>query len=199
MNIYGASGHAKVLIDIINSIGRDVNYIFDDNPEITKILEYSVTHKITAEMLNFPTVIAVGNNMIRKNISQRFEGVFTVALCHKSATISESARIGKGSVVMAKAVVNAQSLIGSHCIINSGAIVEHDNDIADFVHISPGAVLTGNVTIGEGTHIGAGAVIIPGIKIGKWVTIGAGAIIIKDVPNNAVIVGNPGKILKYNN
>ncbi len=48
----------------------------------------------------------------------------------------------------------------------------------------------------EGAHVGTGAIVIPGIKIGKWCTIGAGAVVVKDVPDNAVLVGNPGDI-KY--
>ena len=83
------------------------------------------------------------------------------------------------------------------CIINSGAVVEHDVRLGDFVHIAPNAVLTGNVTIDEGTQVGTGASVIPGIKIGKWASIGAGAVIIEDVPDFAVLVGNPGKIIKY--
>jgi acetyltransferase EpsM len=59
--------------------------------------------------------------------------------------------------------------------------------------------LAGNVTIGEGSHVGIGATVIQGITIGKWVTIGAGTVIIKDIPDYAVVVGNPGKIIKYNN
>ncbi len=69
--------------------------------------------------------------------------------------------------------------------------------LEDFVHISPNVAIAGGVKIGEGTHIGIGACIIPGITIGKWVTVGAGAIIIKDVPDFAVVVGNPAKIIKY--
>jgi acetyltransferase EpsM len=54
------------------------------------------------------------------------------------------------------------------------------------------------VQVGEGTHIGIGACVVQGIKVGKWATIGAGAVIIKDVPDYAVVVGNPGRIIKYN-
>jgi acetyltransferase EpsM len=46
--------------------------------------------------------------------------------------------------------------------------------------------------------IGIGAILIPGITIGKWVTIGAGTVVLSDVPDYAVVVGNPGKIIKYN-
>ena len=54
------------------------------------------------------------------------------------------------------------------------------------------------VFVGEGTHIGINATVIQGIKIGKWATIGAGSVVIKDIPDYAVVVGNPGKIIKYN-
>jgi acetyltransferase EpsM len=60
----------------------------------------------------------------------------------------------------------------------------------------PRVVLCGNVSVGEGTLIGAGATVIPGIKIGKWVTIGAGAVVVKDIPDYAVAVGNPAKVIK---
>ena len=99
---------------------------------------------------------------------------------------------------MANAVINSSVKIGRHCIVNSGAVVEHDSIIKDFVHISLSATITGNVHIGEGTHIGAGAIVIPGVSIGKWVTVGAGAVILNDLPDFSVVVGNPGKVIKYN-
>jgi acetyltransferase EpsM len=86
--------------------------------------------------------------------------------------------------------------IGDHCIINTGVVVDHDCMINDFVHISPNATLCGNVTIGKGSWVGAGAIIIQGIKVGKNAIIGAGSVIIKDIPDNATVVGNPGKIIK---
>jgi len=52
--------------------------------------------------------------------------------------------------------------------------------------------------VGEGTHIGIGATVIQGIKIGKWATIGAGAVVIRDVPDYAVVVGNPARIIRHN-
>ena len=48
----------------------------------------------------------------------------------------------------------------------------------------------------QGTLIGAGTVVIPGISIGKWATIGAGSVITKDVPDNAVVVGNPSRVVR---
>jgi acetyltransferase EpsM len=57
-------------------------------------------------------------------------------------------------------------------------------------------VLCGTVKVGEGTLIGARAIVIPGKKIGKWVTIGAGSVVVKDIPDYAVAVGNPARVIK---
>jgi acetyltransferase EpsM len=89
-------------------------------------------------------------------------------------------------------------IICKHVIINTAASVDHDCKIADLVHISPNSTLCGNVKVGFGSHIGAGSVINPNITIGKWCIIGSGAVIIRDIPDYAIVVGNPGKIIKYN-
>ena len=96
-------------------------------------------------------------------------------------------------------VIQPNTTIGKHVIVNTSASIDHDNYIADFVHVAPKVALTGHVEVGEGSFIGAGAVVIPKIKIGKWCTIGAGSVVIKDVPDNAVVVGNPAKIIRYQN
>lgn len=197
MNIYGASGHGKVIVDIIKSVSSEIDFVIDDNPEVKEFAGKSVIHKLTPEVLKYETVFAVGQNHIRKKLTQGFGGLVVDAIVHSSAVLSNSAQLGKGTVVMANAVINAAAVAGKHCIMNTGAVVEHDVNLGNFVHISPGAVITGNVSIGEGTHIGAGAIVIPGIKIGKWVNVGAGAVIIRDIPDFAVVVGNPGKVIKY--
>ena len=199
MNIYGASGHGKVVFDIVKSRNLQIDAIFDDNVEIKKFLGLKVTHKPNEGQLNKPTVFAIGDNVIRKSVARRFAGSIAEAVSHANAIISNNIKMGVGTVVMPGAIINSGSSIGEHCIINSGAVVEHDVQLEDFVHIAPNAVITGNVNIGEGTQVGTGAAVIPGIKIGKWASIGAGAVIIEDVPDFAVVVGNPGKIIKYLN
>jgi acetyltransferase-like isoleucine patch superfamily enzyme len=53
------------------------------------------------------------------------------------------------------------------------------------------------ISIGKDASIGAGAILRPGIRIGEKALIGAGAMVVKDVPAGAVVVGNPGEIIKY--
>jgi sugar O-acyltransferase (sialic acid O-acetyltransferase NeuD family) len=199
MYLYGASGHCKVVIDIITTVGESkIRGILDDNPKLHSIYGIPVFNTKDFETFDDKNlIITIGDNRIRKNIAENISAFYKTAI-HPKSTVSSYAKISEGTVVMAKAILNPDAIIGKHCIINTGAVIEHDSILDDFVHISPNATLAGNVQIGEGTHIGIGALVIQGVKIGKWVTIGAGAVIIKDIPDYAVVVGNPGKIIKYN-
>lgn len=195
MKIYGASGHAKVIYAIAISTGVEVIAFVDDHSKENSYLGLPITTVSKSDKL----IIGIGDNTIRKKVANRYVSQWHEALIHKSAIVSCLNEIGLGSVVMPRAVVNESISIGRHCIVNTAAVVEHDCILNDFSHISPNATLSGGVHIGEGTHVGAGAVIIPNIRIGKWCVIGAGAVIIKDVPDYAVVVGNPGQIIKYRN
>ena len=196
MNIYGASGHGKVVIDIVHSRMLEIHQILDDNPAITGIYDYPVVHDFKPEVLRRRTLIAIGDNRTRKKVVNDFSGTFFQGISHATAVVDSTVEMGEGTVVMANAAVNADTIIGAHCIINTGCVVEHDCVLEDFVHISPGSILAGGVRVGEGSHVGIGALVIPGKRIGKWCTIGAGAVIIEDVPDFATVVGNPGKIIK---
>lgn len=196
--LFGASGHAKVILDVLFSNNIKVVSILDDNPNVVELSKIPVLQsKLFKIEKNQEFIISIGNNSIRKKIVDSNHFSYYSAI-HSDATVSKFATIDEGTVVMPQVVINADAKIGKHCIINSRSVIEHDCVLGDYVHISPNASLAGNVTIGEGTHIGIGASVIQGIKIGKWATIGAGSVIINDIPDYAVVVGNPGKIIKIN-
>ncbi|WP_396150067.1 acetyltransferase [Flavobacterium sp.] len=198
VTLYGASGHGKVIIDILESMGVEIDCILDDNPNLHRILNYSIAKPAVKDVeYNRQVIFSIGNNAVRKMLSEKMNCTFAKAI-HQSAIISAHSEVREGTVVMAGVIINPDTVVGKHCIINTGAVVEHDCVIADFVHLSPNVSLAGNVHVMEGAHIGIGASVIQGVRIGKWATIGAGAVILKDVPDYAVVVGNPGKIIKYN-
>lgn len=195
--LYGASGHAKVVIEILELNYVPVMGLFDDNPSIKELLGYPCFGSLPTPNEVEKLIVSIGDNKLRKKVSERFQKNYGKAI-HPSAQISERTQINEGTVVMGNAIINSGTVIGKHVIINTSASIDHDCQIEDYVHISPNATLCGGVTIGEGTHFGAAAVVIPNIKIGKWATIGAGAVVIRDVPDYAVVVGNPAKIIRYN-
>ena len=196
--LYGASGHCKVIVDLLKSNDDSIEAILDDNPQRGSLYGIPIINSaVFNQEANQKWIISIGDNSIRKKIVKSLNSSFFKAI-HNKAVVSNYSNIGEGSVVMAGAIINQDVTIGTHCIINTGAVIEHDCKIDDFVHISPNAAVAGGVEIGEGTHIGIAAAVIQGIKIGKWVTVGAGTIIINDIPDYAVVVGNPGRIIKYN-
>lgn len=192
MYLFGASGHAKVIIDILTACDEKIDGLIDDNENITSLMDYPVYHGMYDLS---PILISIGNNLIRKKVSEKLTGVIGKAI-HPSAIISTYSTIDLGTVVMPGAIINSDSHIGKHCIINTGASIDHECIIDDYVHISPHATLCGNVSVGEGSWIGAGAVIIQGVKIGKWSQIGAGSVVTKDIPDNVLAYGNNCKIIR---
>jgi acetyltransferase EpsM len=199
--LFGASGHGKVICEILEAQRQPPYGFIDDNPHVTSLLEYPVFNTLqqAAATAGDLFVISIGNNSIRKTIAAaKLQGMKFTSAIHPSAVISPRSTIGAGTVVMANVAVNPNSSIGEHVILNTNCSVDHDCVIEDFVHVSPNAALAGNVRVGEGTHIGVGAAVIPNVRIGKWVTVGAGTVVIRDVPDHAVVVGNPGKVIKVN-
>lgn len=196
--LYGASGHAKVIIDSLTASGFEVKGLFDDNSNVKELLGYKVFGSYNSEILNeSKLIISIGLNNIRKKVENKLPPVIKYGKAiHPTAIISERATICDGSVVMQGAIVQSSASVGWHCIINTAASVDHDCLLEDFVHISPNATLCGNVFVGEGSQVGAGAVVIPGIKIGKWSLVAAGAVVMRDVPDNVLVMGNPARVVK---
>ena len=117
-------------------------------------------------------------NFIHPNVDPRFER-------------------GVGNYIQ-ECAIQADVEMGDNCSIHVGCIIAHEARIGHSTFVTFGVNVAGEVAIGDGVFIGAGATIIPRIKIGNWATIGAGAVVIADIPDYAVAVGNPARIIRYN-
>ncbi len=195
MYLFGASGHGKVIKDILNANGIKVEAFVDDNFNVNECGGCPVLHNVTGLS---PMIVSIGVNKIRKIIVERLKAnnsaiKFATAI-HPSAVISPSAKIGEGTVIMAGAVVNADAVIGRHCIINTGATVDHDCVIEDFCHIAPGTHICGATHVGECTWLGVGSSVIQCLNIGRNCMIGAGSVVVKDIPDNVTAFGCPAKM-----
>jgi acetyltransferase EpsM len=65
-----------------------------------------------------------------------------------------------------------------------------------FSHLAADCIVGGNVTLGCGAHVGTNATIRENVNIGDFSLIGSGSVVLKDVPKNAIVVGNPATILR---
>lgn len=193
--LIGGGEHARVVLDTLLTCGVGVKALFD--PKHTGEL-FGVPQMGEYRGTAFPSskaIVAIGNNATRKKVVESISHPFG-SVVHPSAVVSNFSHVQAGSMILHGAILQAQVRVGNHVVVNTGSQVDHDCELGDFVHIAPGAVLCGNVKVGEGTLIGAAATVIPGIRIGKWAIVGAGTVVTKDVPDYAVVVGVPSRVVK---
>lgn len=203
--VFGAGGHAKVVIDIIEQQGNyEIAGLLDDDPrhQGVRFFGYPVlgTRSYLPALLSAQlrhAIVTIGDNASRAAVAAHLEqhGWRFASAVHPRASIGRGVKIGPGSVVMAGCVVNADTSLGSHVIVNTGATVDHDCRIESAVHIAPGCHLCGGVGVGEGSLLGAGSNVTPGVKIGCQVIVGAGSTVIRDVADGAKVSGSPARPL----
>lgn len=196
--IIGASGHARVIADIVRCSGDIVDGFLDDLaadqfPKQRVLGCVDDAKKISKESPDIRFIIGIGINEIRERIANRLGELQYHTAIHPSAVIAGDVTIGAGSVVMANAVVNTGAVIGQHCIVNTAATIDHDCNVEDFVHISPGVHLSGTVGIGRASWLCIGAVVSNNVNICSGCTIGAGAVVVKDIKTAGTYVGVPAR------
>jgi len=203
--VFGAGGHAKVVIDIIEQQG---------DYEITGLLDDDLRHQgkrffgypVLGTRAELPAlfsaqlryaIVTIGDNASRAAVAAHLDrqGWRFASVVHPRASIGRGVSIGPGSVVMAGCVVNPDACLGAQVILNTGATVDHDCRIEDGVHIAPGCHLCGGVSVGHGSLLGAGSTVTPGVKIGSKAIVGAGATLTRDVENETRVSGSPARPL----
>lgn len=203
--LYGASGHAKVVFDLVRRSGLwQIVALLDDNRDLQGTTFCGVTISGGREALPIlmPTcagaIVAVGDNVIRRRIAGQLaeQGLALVTACHPQASVADDVVLGAGTVVMAGAVINPACRVGDNCIVNTQASIDHDCLLGSHTHIAPGVTICGGVTIGEGAFIGAGATVVPNVTIGIGATVGAGSTVVNSVPPGVTVIGTPARLLK---
>lgn len=198
--LYGAGGHAKAVLEMIQAIGTfRVAGIVDDNPALTGsfVLGVSVlgTRDALPGLLEQGVLLAANgvggiiNIEIRVKLFELLAGygfAFPI-LRHPRATVEPSAQIEDGVQVFANAYVGSSAVLHEKCMVNTGAIVSHDCEIGRYTHIAPGCLLAGHVHVGERALVGMGVTTIIGLKIGDGARVGNGAVLLADVPARQIV------------
>lgn len=202
--VFGASGHAKVVIDAIERAGRNpVLFVCDDAPDKhgTRLMGYPVIGGREALLARrgetHVGIVGIGDNEARVQVAGWLlsHEYALASVVHPAASIGREVKLEDGTVVMAGCVINSGARIGRNAIVNTSASVDHDCDIGEGVHVGPGARICGHVSIGAGTLIGAGSTIIPSVRIGRGAVIGAGSTVLTDLPDGVRAAGSPCRIL----
>lgn len=183
--LIGCGGHARSLIDVVESSGRwhvlglvglpeqvgeDVlGYPVLGCDQNLPLLRQQCSHALLAVgQLGFPS------NRQRLALElKRLEFLMPVVISGR-AHVSCHAQLGSGTSVGHGVIVNAGACVGDYCILNSNALIEHDAVIGDFCHISTGALVNGGAQIGNSSFIGSGAVLREGLDLPPQTVISAG-------------------------
>ncbi len=205
--LWGASGHALTVADIVRQEGRyDLAGFVDDlHPEragtefagATVLGGRDVLPDLRRRGVSH-LIVAVGERKARTELAAeaRRLGFELAVAVHPAATLGTGVEPGPGTVVMAGAVVNPGTRIGETVIVNTRASVDHDCALCDAVHVAPGAVLGGWVTVGAGAWVGIGAVVRDRVSIGPGCLVGAGAVVVSDLPADVVAYGVPARVVR---
>jgi sugar O-acyltransferase (sialic acid O-acetyltransferase NeuD family) len=203
--VWGASGHALVVADLLRQADREVCCFIDGvNAERdgeafggAVVRSERAVEEAWAKGVR-EAVVAVGDNARRVEIADELEarGFRLPSLAHPRAVIAEGATLGAGAVLCANAVVGAGASIGDYGIVNTAATVDHECTLGKGVHVSPGAHLGGGVRVGAGAWIGIGTVVRERVRIGAGSLIGAGAVVVSDIPDGVVAYGVPARVIR---
>ncbi|MFH1868850.1 MAG: acetyltransferase, partial [Candidatus Omnitrophota bacterium] len=205
--IWGASGHALVVSDIIRLRGEYEIAGFLDNLNPGRHKSEFCGSTILGgpeELDDFKKkgisyiIFGFGDNNARIRLSRvaKEKGMKLAAAIHPKAVIAGDVLIGCGSVVCAGTVVNPGSSIGENTIINTSASIDHECSIGEGAHIGPGVCLGGKVKIGKAAWICIGSTVKDGISVGAGSMIGAGSLVLDDIPSGVIAYGAPAKVVK---
>lgn len=204
--LYGAGGHGVAV----------VNVLLDDLPALLAGVIDEHAPQLPSHVLGVPLLggyevlpdllrqgvqrvhVAIGDNHERQERVAQLTamGFVLTSVISSRSYIGYATNVGDGSFVHAFAQVGAECQIGRGCIIQGHTTVAHGSVLGDYVQMASGVNVAGNCQLDNGVFLGLGAAVLPRVRIGRNAVIGANAVVREDVPDNAVVVGNPGRVIK---
>lgn len=201
--IFGAGGFAKEVFWLANQCNKQVDCFIDANPG-----QYCCGLPVKSEDYFDPTkhkaVVAIGNSIIRKKIVDKIVGwygndIFQTLISPSANLMSDSIKIGYGSVICANCIITCDINLGNFTQLNLATTIGHDTAAGDFFTTAPGVHISGKVITGQCVYFGTNASTVEDIKICDNVIIGAAACVSKDITESGTYVGVPAKKLENKN
>lgn len=204
--LYGAGGHCRSVLGTLLQGGEwDVHGLINTHPQFCpeRVLGCPVLggdeqlEQLLLQGIN-RIHVSIGDNQKRAEASNKLKamGFELVSVRSPTAHVLPQSEYGDGSFLHSLSLVGADCSVGEGCIIQPQSNLGHESSMGAFSQLAPGVHTGGKCRIGDGVFIGLGAAILPRIRIGRYAVVGANAVVREDVPDYAVVVGNPGRVLK---
>ena len=143
--------------------------------------------------------VAANSPRVRRTILSTMglrDGPRWTTVRHPGARIGSRVAHGAGCQFLGGCEITTNVRFGDFCIVNRAVQVGHDCDVGDVVSLNPQSCLGGCVRVNAGCELGAGCLLRQSAVVGEGAMVGMGAVVVKDVPANAVVVGNPARQIK---
>lgn len=158
--ILGKGGFGRQLADWLSEDGWGDAEFLDDNASgcVGKLLDYADPALLKPGRAAF---VALGDNHLRLTLLQKLAaaGYETPVYISQAASVSPSAVLEPGCVILPQAYVGAGAHLGMGCILNAGAIVDHDATLGRGVHVAPGGIVKAGAQVADGSKVDSGEII----------------------------------------
>jgi UDP-perosamine 4-acetyltransferase len=125
-------------------------------------------------------------------------GLEAITAIEPSVVTASDLVIGDGCLISFGTIVLNKVTIAPYAFIGSGVKILHDVTIGRNCVVGGGSIIGSTSTIGEDFACGVGCVIRSGgVRIGRNVQLAAGTVVLRDIPDNAFVIGNPGRVIRY--
>ena len=198
--IFPCNGNGLEALDCLGDEFECIGFV-DDTPEKQRAGAYGlrVLPRSALGELRDASVLAVpGGPASYQARRQVIEGLGIApqrfaTVIHPGAHVAKLARLGRNVLVMAGAVITSNAVIGDHVCVLPNTVIHHDVTVGSFSLIGANVAIAGSVRIGENCYVGSGTNVKNGLAVGARALIGLGSNVTRDVPEGAVVAGNPAR------
>lgn len=204
--ILGVGHNTPVYIDLVEACGYTVAglYHYDEELVGTDIHGYQIIgsnkdlfSQLSLAGANF--ALSMGDNSLRLQLADKIRnlGGYIPRLIHPSSIIQKFVTLEEGVIIHANCVVQSDAFIGHDTVISYNVGISHNTKIDFGCYIACQSIIGAYVNIKTGTLIGVGCTVASGkvSHIGPNAIVGAGSVVTKPVEENAIVVGNPARLL----
>ena len=185
--LVGGGGHCRSCIDVIEAHGgwRIVAILDVAHRVSQQIMGYSIAGtdddiaRYSEKKTKFlVTVGQIKNAEARLRIFDKIQaaGGLLATIASPMSYVSAHARVGAGTIIMHRAVINCDAVVGENTIINTMALIEHGAKVGSHCHVSTAAVVNGEAQVGDRCFVGSNAVLHQGVHIANETIVPAGSV-----------------------